>query len=62
MSRGPARLDLESASNENDGHNGVMVTNEELEESKTGIRMMQRQSNNLRINHRSDAFQTEANR
>ena len=47
MSRGPARLDLESASNENEGNNGVMVTNEELEESKNGIRIIQRQGNNL---------------
>ena len=62
MSRGPARLDLESASNENEGHNGVMVTNEELEESKNGIRIIQRQGNNLGMNHRSDAFHTEANR
>jgi hypothetical protein len=41
MSRGPARLDLESASNENEGHIGGNVTNEEFEESKTGIRMVQ---------------------
>ena len=45
MSRRPARLDLETVSNENEGdQRGIMMTNEELEESKNGIRIVERQN------------------
>jgi len=64
MSRRPARLDLETVSNENEeNQRGIMMTNEELEESKNGIRIVERQNEgNFGKINKSDAFQTESNR
>ena len=64
MSRRPARLDLETVSNENEeNQRGIMMTNEELEESKNGIRIVERQNEgNFGKINKSDAFHTESNR
>lgn len=61
MSRRPARLDLESQSNEGGNQGGIMA-NEEMEESKNGIRMLQNHQSNLGMINRSDAFHTDGNR